>query len=99
MVNLTGRSVDCRDTAANRRAIIDSRVDSVRAIGNAINQCSEPTPAWVQAGSLAIYGNPGKLICEGDAPSGKGFRQMWARGGGQGHGFSSPFHCAVIRKV
>ncbi len=73
VVNLTGRSVDCRYTAANRRAIIDSRVDSVRAIGNAINQCSEPPPAWVQAGSLAIYGNPGDLICEEDAPIGKGF--------------------------
>ena len=54
VVNLTGRSVDCRYTAANRQEIIDSRVDSVRAIGMAISQCSQPPPVWIQAGSLTI---------------------------------------------
>lgn len=73
VVNLTGRSVDCRYTAANRRAIIESRVDSVRAIGIAINQCSQPPPAWIQAASLAIYGDAGDLICEEHAPIGEGF--------------------------
>ena len=73
VVNFTGRNVDCRYTAANRRAIIDSRVDSVRAIGIAINQCSQPPPAWVQTGSLAIYGDAGDRICQEDALHGQGF--------------------------
>lgn len=73
VVNLTGRSVDCRYTAANRQEIIDSRVDPVRAIGTAISQCSQPPPVWVQAGSLAIYGDAGELICEEDAAHGQGF--------------------------
>ena len=63
VVNLTGRSVDCGYTASN-----------CRAIGTAVNRCSQPPPAWVQAGSLAIYGDAGNLICEEDAPMGKGYR-------------------------
>src|SRR2546423_383530 len=42
VVNLTGRSVDCRHTEANRREIVESRVSSVDAIGRAIRACAEP---------------------------------------------------------
>src|SRR5687768_2241082 len=36
VINLAGRSVDCRYTPANRRAIVESRVDSTRVVGQAI---------------------------------------------------------------
>src|SRR5712672_828126 len=36
VINLAGRSVNCRYHAANRRAIVDSRVKSTKAIGEAI---------------------------------------------------------------
>src|SRR3954447_11895586 len=39
VINLTGRSVDCRHTAANRREILESRVHSVEAIGRAVRAC------------------------------------------------------------
>src|SRR5438270_688291 len=35
IVNLVGKSVDCRKTEENRRIILESRVDSVRALGAA----------------------------------------------------------------
>lgn len=73
IVNLTGRSVDCRYTPENRREIIASRVNSVRAIGAAIGQCTQPPAAWVQAGSLAIYGDAGDRVCDETAPHGDGF--------------------------
>jgi len=38
VVNLTGKSVNCRYTPANRREIIDSRIDSVKVIGEAIRK-------------------------------------------------------------
>jgi uncharacterized protein len=38
VINLAGRSVNCRYTAAHRREIINSRVDSTRAVGRAIAQ-------------------------------------------------------------
>lgn len=73
VINLTGRSVDCRYTAANRREIVDSRVESVRAIGAALARASDPPPVWIQASSLAIYGDAGDRICTEDAPAGEGF--------------------------
>src|SRR5215467_9225895 len=36
VINLAGRSVDCRYHAENRRLILESRVNSTRAIGQAI---------------------------------------------------------------
>jgi hypothetical protein len=73
VVNLTGRSVDCRHTAANRREILESRVRSVEAIGRAIRACGEPPRVFVQAGSLAVYGDAGRRVCDEGAPAGEGF--------------------------
>ena len=73
VLNLAGKSVNCRDNAANRREIIDSRVDSVHVLGQAIAQCSDPPEAFVQASSLAIYGDSGDRWCDEDAPQGEGF--------------------------
>lgn len=73
VVNLTGRSVDCRYTAANRREILESRVNSVEAVGRAIRACAEAPRVLVQASSLAIYGDAGTRVCDEHAPAGKGF--------------------------
>lgn len=73
VVNLTGRSVDCRHTSANRREILESRVNSVEAIGRAVRACAEPPSVLVQAGSLAIYGDAGRRVCDEHAPAGLGF--------------------------
>lgn len=83
VVNLTGRSVDCRYNTRNRAEIMNSRVDSVRAIGAAIRNCSAPPAVWVQAGSLAIYGDAEDQICDENAPHGRGFAvevcERWER--------------------
>jgi uncharacterized protein (TIGR01777 family) len=55
VINLTGKSVDCRYNGKNRRAIISSRVDSTRAIGEAIAKCSQPPRAWLNCSSATIY--------------------------------------------
>ena len=55
VVNLAGRSVDCRYNAANRREIVDSRVHSVNAIGAAIAQATRPPAVWLQASTATIY--------------------------------------------
>ena len=57
VVNLAGRSVNCRYTPANRRAILDSRVDSTRAVGRAIARADRPPPTWLQAATATIYGH------------------------------------------
>ena len=55
VINLAGRSVDCRYDAKNRQEIIDSRVDSTRAIGKAIASAARPPRLWLQASTATIY--------------------------------------------
>lgn len=55
VINLAGRSVDCRYTPANRREIMDSRVDSTRVVGEAIAAAAAPPPVWLQASTATIY--------------------------------------------
>jgi uncharacterized protein (TIGR01777 family) len=73
LVNLAGRQVGCRHTAANRREIIQSRVNSVRVLDAALQRCIAPPTIWVQNASLAIYGDSGDVICTEDSPHGEGF--------------------------
>jgi uncharacterized protein len=55
VINLAGRSVDCRYTPANRRAILESRVNSTRIVGEAIARASRPPRVWLQASTATIY--------------------------------------------
>jgi len=48
VLNLAGRSVNCRYTARNLRAMMESRVESTRVIGEAIAQAARPPGVWLQ---------------------------------------------------
>jgi uncharacterized protein (TIGR01777 family) len=73
VVNLTGKSINVRHTDKHRREIISSRVESVRAIADAIASSTTPTPVWVQASAVGIYGNAGDALCDESAPHGSDF--------------------------
>ncbi|HSV62808.1 MAG TPA: TIGR01777 family oxidoreductase [Chthoniobacterales bacterium] len=75
IVNLTGRSVNCRHTPEHRREIMESRVNSVRVLSEAVSRCAQPPEVWVQASSLAIYGDPGDRWCDENAPQADGFSE------------------------
>ncbi len=55
VINLAGRSVNCRYTEANLAAMKASRVESTRAIGEAIAQASRPPRVWLQMSTATIY--------------------------------------------
>jgi uncharacterized protein (TIGR01777 family) len=55
VINLAGRSVNCRYNATNRKLIIDSRVNSARVVGEAIARASRPPRVWLQASTATIY--------------------------------------------
>ena len=55
VINLAGRNVNCRYTPANRQAILQSRVDSTRVLGQAIARAARPPRLWLQAGTSTIY--------------------------------------------
>ena len=55
VINLAGRSVNCRYNRTNRREILDSRVDSVRAVAAAVADAKRPPRVWLQASTATIY--------------------------------------------
>src|SRR5262249_37821277 len=55
VINLAGRSVNCRYDAANRREMIESRVRSAAVVGRAIGQAARPPRVWLQASAATIY--------------------------------------------
>jgi uncharacterized protein (TIGR01777 family) len=55
VINLAGRSVDCRYNAENRRQIVESRVQSTRIVGRAIARAARPPGVWLQASTATIY--------------------------------------------
>jgi uncharacterized protein (TIGR01777 family) len=55
VINLAGRSVNCRYNAANRKEILDSRVNSTRVLGEAIAQCTSPPRLWMNSSTATIY--------------------------------------------
>jgi NAD dependent epimerase/dehydratase family enzyme len=55
LVNLAGKSVNCRYTPANRAEILRSRVETTRELSEAIAACSTPPPLWVNSSTATIY--------------------------------------------
>lgn len=55
VINLAGRSVNCRYHPENRRQILESRVESTRAIGEAIRACTSPPKSWLNSSTATYY--------------------------------------------
>lgn len=55
VINLAGRSVNCRYTEANLAAMMSSRVDSTRVIGEAIARAARPPKIWLQMSTATLY--------------------------------------------
>jgi len=55
VINLAGRIVNCRYNDENRREIMDSRVNSTRAVGEAILKAKNPPQTWLQSSTATIY--------------------------------------------
>jgi len=55
VVNLAGKSVNCRFTRSNVEELIRSRVETTAAIGEAIAHCKQPPAVWINASGASIY--------------------------------------------
>ncbi|WP_294178977.1 epimerase [uncultured Schumannella sp.] len=55
VINLAGRTVNCRYTARNRAEIVDSRVDTTRTLADAIGVAMAPPPLWINSSTATIY--------------------------------------------
>lgn len=55
VLNLAGKSVNCRYGPANRAEIVRSRVETTRALGDAIASASRPPSLWLNSSTATIY--------------------------------------------
>ncbi|HRE80316.1 MAG TPA: DUF1731 domain-containing protein [Opitutaceae bacterium] len=55
IINLAGRSVNCRYHQQNLQAMMESRIESTRVIGIALSQARLPPPVWLQASTATVY--------------------------------------------
>ena len=55
LINLAGKSVDCRYNEKNKKEIYDSRIDTTNILGEAVGSCKNPPPLWINAGTATIY--------------------------------------------
>lgn len=74
LVNLAGRSVNCRYTAANRQEIMDSRVTTTNLLGQAMSACESPPALWINASSATYYRHAeDRPMSEAEGEIGSGF--------------------------
>lgn len=55
LINLAGKTVNCRYNEKNKKEIFDSRTKTTHALGEAIRQCVNPPKLWINAASATIY--------------------------------------------
>ncbi|MBL7931633.1 MAG: TIGR01777 family oxidoreductase [Bacteroidia bacterium] len=55
LINLAGKNINCRHTEKNKKEILDSRVDSVKVLAEAFQQCKHKPKLWIQSASAGIY--------------------------------------------
>ncbi|MCS3531312.1 NAD-dependent epimerase/dehydratase family protein [Chryseobacterium sp. JUb7] len=55
LINLTGKSVDCRYTEKNKKEIYSSRINSTKVLQQAVDQCINKPEVWLNASSATIY--------------------------------------------
>lgn len=75
VINLAGAGIaDQRWTAARKKLIIDSRVQSAKVLREAFQRLEQPPKAYLSASAIGYYGNAGENWCyESDPPVGDGF--------------------------
>lgn len=55
LINLAGKSVNCRYTDENRRIILESRTSTTRILGESVLECDHPPELWINSSTATIY--------------------------------------------
>lgn len=74
LINLAGKSVDCRYNEKNKAEILKSRTETTGTLGDAILQCSNPPELWINSSTATIYRHAeDRPMTESTGEIGKGF--------------------------
>lgn len=100
VINLVGKSVNCRYTEENKEEIIRSRVNATHIIGIAIRIAVAPPKVWINAASAAIYGNSGDEIIDEDSVPGEGFSpEVCKKWESEFNSIETPFTRKVLLRI
>lgn len=55
LINLAGKSVDCRYNEKNKKEILISRTETTRTLGKALKKCGNPPSLWINSSTATIY--------------------------------------------
>ena len=55
LINLAGKSVNCRYNEKNKKEILDSRTRTTEILGNALLACKNPPSLWINSSTATIY--------------------------------------------
>ncbi|TLS37081.1 TIGR01777 family oxidoreductase [Pseudalkalibacillus caeni] len=74
LINLAGKSVNCRYNAENKKEILQSRTETTEILGNAIKECHNPLGLWINSSTATIYRHAeDRPMTEMDGEIGTGF--------------------------
>lgn len=74
LINLAGKSVDCRYNEKNKKEIYDSRIDTTNILGKAMLHCKNPPPLWINSSTATIYRHAeDRPMTESGGETGTGF--------------------------
>lgn len=74
LINLAGKSVNCRYNEKNKREIMQSRTETTDILGRTIMTCDNPPPLWINASTATIYRHADdRPMTEADGEMGSGF--------------------------
>jgi len=84
LINLAGKSVNCRYNEKNKAEIFSSRTETTETLGNAILQCQNPPKLWINASTATIYRHSlDRPMTENNGEIGTGFSvevaQKWEK--------------------
>lgn len=81
VINMAGRSVDCRYNEQNKADILNSRIDATKIIGEAIKRCKNPPKIWLNSSTGTIYRYSEDMeMTEAKGEIGEGFSVDVAKG-------------------
>lgn len=75
LINLSGKSINCRHNEKNIYELLSSRIDATEILGKTIEQCEQPPKLWINASAAALYIPGSKPNTESDTNFGNGFME------------------------
>ncbi|WP_413375356.1 TIGR01777 family oxidoreductase [Alkalihalobacillus sp. 1P02AB] len=74
LVNLAGKSVNCRYHEANKQEILNSRTETTNLLGELVASCKQPPNLWINSSTATIYRHAeDRPMSEADGEIGEGF--------------------------